>query len=282
MRKISLYALYLIVVSIFLTIVQPCYAQLACVDLFEKNYSVETSNLAKLFEDKLTPYELSQYKIRWKQLDIAMNEKKLSWEKLVVDSSANASAEDRMTEINGYRIGSSNTFRSEPNSTFALWWAADRLLLELSHSDRFISLESFKRVNEILNAESVLRFREYWDDFLPTESNPKFKAFKAIEVERGLNDLIVWYHSHKNQMHPIELAAQFAQRFITIHPFKDGNGRTARLFMDRILIVNGYLPVASSDSKYMRSESDNDTSLLQAVEAVTSGIEKSLEIMSRK
>ncbi len=41
-------------------------------------------------------------------------------------------------------------------------------------------------------------------------------------------------------LHPIELAAIVHNEFVTIHPFTDGNGRTARLLMNLILVQNGY------------------------------------------
>jgi len=41
---------------------------------------------------------------------------------------------------------------------------------------------------------------------------------------------------------PIETASDFVQKFIAIHPFADGNGRTARLMMDRILAEKGLMP----------------------------------------
>lgn len=44
------------------------------------------------------------------------------------------------------------------------------------------------------------------------------------------------------QAHPVELAAEAHYRLVTIHPFTDGNGRTARLLMNLILMQNGYPP----------------------------------------
>ena len=41
-------------------------------------------------------------------------------------------------------------------------------------------------------------------------------------------------------MHSIELAAIFHHRIVFIHPFFDGNGRTARLAMNLILMQKGY------------------------------------------
>lgn len=41
-------------------------------------------------------------------------------------------------------------------------------------------------------------------------------------------------------LHPVELAAEAHYRLVTIHPFIDGNGRTARLLMNMILLMTGY------------------------------------------
>ncbi len=43
-----------------------------------------------------------------------------------------------------------------------------------------------------------------------------------------------------SKLHPIELAATIHNKFVTIHPFLDGNGRTARLLMNLILLKNDY------------------------------------------
>ena len=41
-------------------------------------------------------------------------------------------------------------------------------------------------------------------------------------------------------MHPVAYAAYAHRRLVDIHPFRDGNGRTARLLMNLILISKGY------------------------------------------
>jgi len=42
--------------------------------------------------------------------------------------------------------------------------------------------------------------------------------------------------------HPVERAAEAHYRLVTIHPFIDGNGRTARLLMNLLLLQTGYPP----------------------------------------
>jgi Fic family protein len=44
------------------------------------------------------------------------------------------------------------------------------------------------------------------------------------------------------KLHPVELAAEAHYQLVTIHPFIDGNGRTARLLMNLILMMDGYPP----------------------------------------
>ena len=41
--------------------------------------------------------------------------------------------------------------------------------------------------------------------------------------------------------HPVEFAAIIHNKFVTIHPFIDGNGRVGRLLMNLILIQKGYI-----------------------------------------
>ena len=43
------------------------------------------------------------------------------------------------------------------------------------------------------------------------------------------------------QYHPIEFAALLHLNLVTIHPFFDGNGRTARLLMNLALLQAGYI-----------------------------------------
>lgn len=46
------------------------------------------------------------------------------------------------------------------------------------------------------------------------------------------------------QLHPVALAAFAHRRLVDIHPFIDGNGRTARLLMNLILVNRGYCIVS--------------------------------------
>lgn len=48
----------------------------------------------------------------------------------------------------------------------------------------------------------------------------------------------------QERFHPVEFAAYAHRRLVDIHPFQDGNGRTARLLMNLILINQGYCIVS--------------------------------------
>jgi len=56
-----------------------------------------------------------------------------------------------------------------------------------------------------------------------------------------MGDFVVWLNSEEARLlHPVEYAAIAHYRFVSIHPFRDGNGRTARLLMNLLLIRAGY------------------------------------------
>ena len=62
-------------------------------------------------------------------------------------------------------------------------------------------------------------------------------------VAKEMEELFIWYNENKNKLHPVMLSAEMHERLVTIHPFIDGNGRTARLLMNLILLQNGF-PIA--------------------------------------
>jgi Fic family protein len=49
-----------------------------------------------------------------------------------------------------------------------------------------------------------------------------------------------WYEGHRKVLRPVELAALVHLKFVTIHPFGDGNGRVSRLMMNHVLYRAGY------------------------------------------
>jgi len=62
---------------------------------------------------------------------------------------------------------------------------------------------------------------------------------------RKVPQLMAKFHdwlSQENNLHPVEFAGLAHYKLVTIHPFIDGNGRTARLLMNLILMINGYPP----------------------------------------
>lgn len=63
-----------------------------------------------------------------------------------------------------------------------------------------------------------------------------------LQVANEMQELFAWYEQEKDRLHPVELAALFHFKFVYIHPFADGNGRTARLLMNLILMGHGYPP----------------------------------------
>jgi len=59
-----------------------------------------------------------------------------------------------------------------------------------------------------------------------------------VELNPLLDDFFAGYNKEKNRLHPVELAALVHLKFVSIHPFTDGNGRTSRIMMNFVLHKN--------------------------------------------
>lgn len=79
----------------------------------------------------------------------------------------------------------------------------------------------------------------------------KYEFTPYPEVPEKMHQLMNWLNTNnehilkntKEAIHPVRLAFEFHLKYISIHPFYDGNGRTARIFTNLILIAFGYPPI---------------------------------------
>ena len=74
-------------------------------------------------------------------------------------------------------------------------------------------------------------------------SGASFSPPSWMKVREEMDNFIYMYQENTKTMHPVNLAAWVHAEFVRIHPFSDGNGRTARILMNFILLKYGYLPI---------------------------------------
>lgn len=104
----------------------------------------------------------------------------------------------------------------------------------------------------------------------------------ASEVPVLMRDLMVWIRGNKNKLHPIELAALLHHKLVYIHPFFDGNGRTARLAMNIVLMQAGYplvMILKNDRRKYYDTlnKADKDK-LVPFVQFIAQAVERSMNM----
>ena len=74
------------------------------------------------------------------------------------------------------------------------------------------------------------------------------------QVDGLMNQLFNWMKKNDDIIHPLIMSSVFHYEFVFIHPFADGNGRTARLWQNVILSnweeIFEYVPIESQIKKY--------------------------------
>lgn len=116
--------------------------------------------------------------------------------------------------------------------------------------DFMFTLMKERRIDEW----AVLKMHELFYQNIEPEYAGRYRNVRVIitgshyptatpeKIQKEMDALFAWINKQRDEMHPIEFAAELHKRFVFIHPFKDGNGRVARLLMNLSLIQAGYLP----------------------------------------
>ena len=148
-------------------------------------------------------------------------------------------------------------------------YEVDAITTEGKPTKRWIGVGSYKTVpNHVKTRTGEIHY------FASVEDTPAM-----------MQELLEWCREKlvETDVNPILLAAVFHHRFISIHPFDDGNGRTGRILMNFILMQLGYPPVIiKTDDKlnYYHALQQADGGNVDAfVEYITVNLIRSLEIM---
>lgn len=104
---------------------------------------------------------------------------------------------------------------------------------------QFITEEDIKAIHKIIltgiNDEWAGRYRE--SEVFVKGTSVEFP--QPNNVPYHMKEFIQWLKTQQD-IHPVKVAADAHFKLVSIHPFVDGNGRTARLLMNLILLINGY------------------------------------------
>ncbi|KAJ4455979.1 putative cell filamentation protein Fic [Paratrimastix pyriformis] len=109
--------------------------------------------------------------------------------------------------------------------------------------------------DDIRSLHGILMKRSFEPDITPGAyrtvairvTGTRFQFPEALEVPSLMDEFARWLNApiepNNNAGAIIERAALAHLRFVTIHPFSDGNGRMARLLLNLVLMQNGLLPI---------------------------------------
>jgi Fic family protein len=118
--------------------------------------------------------------------------------------------------------------------------AHKKVFYEMLKYDKDLSMQIVlywhKKLFEESDKEIAGKIREHGVQI----SMSKFMPPSPVELQTLLREFFDWYNQNKNKIVPVELAALVHLKFVSIHPFSDGNGRISRLMMNFVLHKCGF------------------------------------------
>lgn len=109
--------------------------------------------------------------------------------------------------------------------------------------DHSIKEQAVLKMHELFYQNIEPEYAGRYRDIRVLITGSRYPVAAPEKIQREMDRLFEWAREERDGCHPVEFAAQLHKRFVFIHPFKDGNGRVARLLMNLALIQDGYLPV---------------------------------------
>ena len=162
----------------------------------------------------------------------------------------------------------------------------------VNHQDAIEYLESIITENYFLTEKDILKVHELVLHKIEKEfagrlrtsgvriSGANFVPPNALKVGEYITELIDWVND--SELDIIMKSAIFHHRFVWIHPFFDGNGRTVRLLFNLLLMQEGFPPaiILKNDRKkyYDALNQANNRDYSKLVLLVIQALERSVDI----
>lgn len=103
-----------------------------------------------------------------------------------------------------------------------------------------------------------------------------------LKVIALMKELVKYTNQNPDQIELVELISRFHHKFVWIHPFFDGNGRTARLLMNLLFMKYGYPPaiiLKNNRKQYYRSLNlANNGDFAPFILLIAQALERSLDL----
>lgn len=139
-----------------------------------------------------------------------------------------------------------------------------RQLLKIGKGERRLSEKRIKEIHKAIITEEddsnmkkqIGKWKEQPNEIINYKGE-KFEFASPEEVAEKVHTLLnnvnakldAFFRGKKDAQHPLFIASDFHLDYLSIHPFFDGNGRTARILTNLILISCGYPPVIIKDEE---------------------------------
>lgn len=106
--------------------------------------------------------------------------------------------------------------------------------------ERRITVEDIKTMHRLFYKNIDETNAGVWRKESVIVSGSEYVFPEPQEIGAQMQDLEEWIKVERDNYHPVTFAAMLHLKFVSIHPFIDGNGRTSRLIMNLALIQDGY------------------------------------------
>lgn len=162
----------------------------------------------------------------------------------------------------------------------------------INHQEAIDYIETLISPNYVLTEKDVLKVHELVLQKIEKEFAGRFRTSgvrisganfvppNALKVGDFIKELIEWVNS--SELDIIIKSAIFHHRFVWIHPFFDGNGRTVRLIFNLLLMQRGFPPaiiLKNDRNKYYEALNQaNKGNYAKLVLLVIQALERSMDI----